>query len=157
MKQFLVASIRENCPAAVPPSLTECPNSRSVDVCLACLRVITAEGRNRRAANEHNRAFIPRIPPHAITNKLAVIDAPSLLTSLNYIGDILIKRVRPLQVGRREFIYRMILPHLIHTGTSDTQASCVAVWRHYERSQGRHAIYACPTSDHPQLHTGDPS
>jgi hypothetical protein len=98
MKQSLLGALRENCPSAIPPALAESMDSLPVAICFACLRAVQANGKKRKAAHRRHLPFVDRVPPHALTNKLEVIDPPPQLCSLNYIEDLLIKRVRPLQV-----------------------------------------------------------
>jgi hypothetical protein len=99
MKQTSLATLRANCPAAIPPALRDGDEQRAIDICLACLRAISANGRKRRAALQHNPVFVDRVPPHALTNNLELDETPIELLFLNYIEDLLIKRVRPLQVS----------------------------------------------------------
>jgi hypothetical protein len=112
MKQVSLGTILENCPSAIPPSLTGLEADRMVDVCYTCLNAIKSNGRKRRAALRQNLTFADRVPPHALTNKLEVTDTPPQLVSLNYIEDLLIKRVRPLQVTRTVALLYLIFQHI---------------------------------------------
>lgn len=109
VKQAVFGTLAENCPAAIPSALLGSADGRIVEICFACLRAVKANGKKRKAAQRQHLPFVDRVPPHAVTNKLEVIDPPPQLCSLNYIEELLIKRVRPLQVDCKVFCVLLLV------------------------------------------------